>query len=133
MFSSEHFADPNSSDPGHSGRSTLLSEADASPEKCTDADTGAVPPFIPYGGYVPVGAPFPYGDPGVLSPEPAPSPTSGADGPSSNQPALPPPTGPDGTLAHTTMVSAMKVGLVVPDGIHIADYAIFIVFDYEIP
>jgi hypothetical protein len=55
------------------------------------------PPYAPYGGYiVPVGAPYPSSDdPGALSP--APAPTSGAD-------------------AHTTMVSAMKVGLVVQNG-----------------
>ncbi|KAG0580110.1 hypothetical protein KC19_4G147600 [Ceratodon purpureus] len=114
LFSSEHVADPNSSSGReHSERNTFLTKADASPGKCTDADTGAPPavtPLVPYGGgYIPVGAPFPYGDPGVPSPEPGPSPTSGVDGPSDNQPALPPVSGDNSTLAHTTMVSAMKL------------------------
>lgn len=127
LLSSEHVADPNSSsDQAHSERNKFMTGADPSPGKCTNAATGEptiVTPLVPYGGgYVPVGAPFPYGDPGMLSPVPAPSPTSGADGPSSNQPALAPLGGDNSTMAHTTMVSAMQVGLVIPDNIPFTDY-----------
>lgn len=85
--------------------------------KCTDPSPAGTP-LVPYGGYVPVDAPFSYGVPG---PAPAPSPTSGADGPSNSQPAPPPQSGDNGTMAHTTVVSAMKVGLVVSHGIHFAN------------
>lgn len=94
LFSSEHVADPNSS------RTEFLTRAG----KCTDPSPAGTP-LVPYGGYVPVDAPFSYGVPG---PAPAPSPTSGADGPSNSQPAPPPQSGDNGTMAHTTVVSAMK-------------------------
>ena len=69
-----------------------------------------------YGGYVPVGSPLL--PPGVPSLAPAPPPTSGSDDPYNNPllPPRPPPPSPpassNSTRAHTTVVSAMKVGLV---------------------
>jgi len=106
-------------------------DTESSPGRCGGVvSPGAAPRSteVPYGGggYVPVGAPF--SEP-VMSPVSAPAPSSGADsnqpvppsGADSNQP-MPPsgadsnqpvsPSGDNSTMAHTTMVSAMQVGLV---------------------
>lgn len=93
------------------GTNQLLVHADSAPGQCS-TDPGALAPGapprstgVPYGGgggggYVPVGAP--YSAP-VVSPVPAPE--------SGGETILPPPSGDNSTMAHTTMVSAMQVGL----------------------
>lgn len=65
-------------------------------------------PLVPYGGYTPVGAPYAYSEPGVPALAPAPSHGSGADASYNNQPAPQPESGDDGSMAHTTMVSAVQ-------------------------
>lgn len=104
----EQFPVPNSG----STRKCGISDPPAPTPAIAPVSGGPVSVPSPYGGYAPVGSPFYQpGDPG--SPSPAPAPTAGSD--EGRQPYYnsPSPPSSNSTVAHTTTVSAMKVGLVL--------------------